>query len=109
MILPSWTVKFAAAAVIPVAIGMGAAISAPSFIVSDEGAVVDHDYRPGEMGVDYAAVTGPQGPSQTGLAEVGALEEPAGPDCEAAVWPYIPAACLGEEVDKPDRRIIWRN
>lgn len=59
MNLPAWTLKLAAAAVIPVLIGLGSAFSAPS-PAADE-IVLDEDYEPGEFGVDFAAVTGPVG------------------------------------------------
>lgn len=65
MTLPAWTTKLAAAAVIPLLIGMGAALSAPSGAVDETVVDLDGDYVPGEFGIDFAAVTGPVG-SQSG-------------------------------------------
>ncbi len=86
MKLPSWIVKLAAAAVIPVIVGVGAAMSAPSkqFPANIDSASfqTDGDYRPGDMGVDLAAVTGPV------KSEVGK-----GRDCGDPSWPIVPFSC----------------
>lgn len=86
MTLPSWIVKLAAAAVIPVILGVGVAMSAPSqplpASVDPVSFQMDDDYRPGEMGVDLAAVTGPATP------EVGK-----GRDCGDPSWPIVPFSC----------------
>ncbi len=62
MTTPAWVLKFAAAAVIPVLIGVGVAISAPAPLTDAEEIVQDDSYRPGANGVDLAAVTGPVAP-----------------------------------------------
>ena len=86
MTLPSWTLKLAAAAVIPVILGVGVAMSAPSqpFTASLEarGAAMDDDYQPGETGVDVAAVTGPT------TSEVGRTR-----NCGDPSWPIVPFSC----------------
>ena len=65
MTFPAWTMKLAAAAVIPAFIGVGAALSAPSTLHDAGRVVVDEAYEPGMDGIDYAAVMGPEG-SKTG-------------------------------------------
>jgi hypothetical protein len=52
-------IRLALAAAIPLAIGAGVAMAAPSASVEQSETVVDADYRPGMDGVDIAAVTGP--------------------------------------------------
>ncbi len=60
MTFPKCTIRLAAAAIVPLALGLGAALSAPS-LVSDERLVVsDEAFVQGADGVDYAAVTGPR-------------------------------------------------
>lgn len=61
MKLPAWTLKLAAAATIPALIGAGTALSAPSQHGEASQTVVDDSYRPGQDGIDYAAITGPKG------------------------------------------------
>lgn len=61
MTTPAWVLKLAAAAVIPVMIGMGVALSAPAPLDAAGDVVRDESYRPGVDGVDLAAVTGPAG------------------------------------------------
>lgn len=66
MIFPVWTLKIAAAAVIPVAIGVGGAISAPSpvgTITTDQPIASTDVFVPGPAGVDYALITGPRRPA----------------------------------------------
>lgn len=63
MTRPAWMTKLAAAAVIPLAIGMGVAVSAPSPVSRLQDRVADADHAPGMDGIDYAAVTGPVGSS----------------------------------------------
>lgn len=109
MTIPSWTMKLAAAAVIPLVIGVSTGVSARSLVTPETGAAIDHDYRPGEFGVDFAAVTGPMGPSEAGADKFESRRGDAAPDCKAAVWPNIPATCLGEKAEKPDRRILFSN
>lgn len=65
MTMPAWIVKLAAAAMFPAVIGMGAAFSAPSPEAGRTGAISDEAFRPGDDGVDYAAMTGEKG-SETG-------------------------------------------
>jgi hypothetical protein len=68
MIFPVWTLKLAAAAVIPVAIGVGGAISAPSpvDITPTEQPIEAADvFVAGPAGVDYALITGPRRPADT--------------------------------------------
>jgi hypothetical protein len=85
MKFPSWTMKLAVAAAIPVAVGMTGAFSAPSpSSALEPGASTDRTYEPGEFGVDLAAVTGPRG----------SAVDKAKADCEHATWPNIPAKCL---------------
>ena len=62
MTIPSWIMKLAAAAVIPAAIGMGSALSAPSPALSEPEAHVQDTQRPASDGIDYAAITGPRAP-----------------------------------------------
>ena len=62
MTIPSWIMRLAAAAVIPAAIGMSAAFSAPSTTISDSETIARDVYHSGSDGVDYAAVTGPRAP-----------------------------------------------
>ena len=62
MTTPAWVLKLAAAAIIPVMVGMGVALSAPAPLADAEDIVRDDSYRPGTDGVDLAAVTGPVGP-----------------------------------------------
>lgn len=109
MTIPSWTTKLVAAAVIPLAISVSTAVSARSLVGPETGTAIDHDYRPGEFGVDFAAVTGPVGQGQDGAGEFESRRDDATPDCKAAVWPNIPASCLGEKAEKPDRRILFGN
>jgi hypothetical protein len=60
---PVWTLKLAAAAVIPVAIGVGGAFSAPSpTTLKSQPVISDEAFVPGADGVDYALITGPRGP-----------------------------------------------
>jgi hypothetical protein len=61
MTTPAWVLKLAAAAVIPVMIGMGVALSAPAPLADARDLVHEEGYRPGTDGVDLAAVTGPVG------------------------------------------------
>ena len=61
MTTPAWVLKLAAAAVIPVMIGMGVALSAPAPLADAGDVVRDESYQPGVDGVDLAAVTGPVG------------------------------------------------
>ena len=74
MKLPAWTLKLAAAAVIPALIGAGTALSAPSQHSEASRTVADEDDRPGQDGIDYAAVTGPKG---AGTGNVPACADPA--------------------------------
>ena len=62
----NWIVKLVAAAMIPAAIGMGSAFSAASPTPGASDHVSDEAFRPGADGIDYASVTGPQGPSVPG-------------------------------------------
>lgn len=64
----NWIVKLIAAAVIPAAIGIGSAVSAPSPLPAASDRVSDDAFTPGADGIDYAAVTGPQGPAHPGQA-----------------------------------------
>ncbi|MEO4001128.1 hypothetical protein [Mesorhizobium sp. CAU 1732] len=117
MTRPIWILKLAAAAVIPVALGMGGAVSAPSFLVEGNdvsSALMDDDYTPGEFGVDYAAVTGPMGPSNAKAPEQAKPGDKidvndAKAPCEDATWPYIPAGCLDGVEASPSRNIIRSN
>ena len=66
MTAPTWLLKLLAAAAIPAAIGVGAALSAPTPGSGQAETVVeDADFQPGMDGIDYASVTGPEG-SKTG-------------------------------------------
>ena len=97
MKFPSWTMKLAAAAVIPIAVGATAALSAPSFSTPQADVAIDENYRPGEFGVDFAAVTGPLRSASEDASEI---------DCEHVTWPNIPAKCLsgsGSETPAPIR------
>ena len=117
MTRPIWILKLAAAAVIPVALGVGGAISAPSFLIDDDdvsSAVLDDDYTPGEFGIDYAAVTGPMGPSNVKAPEQAKPDDKfdvndARAACENATWPYIPSGCLDGVEDSPSRNILRSN
>lgn len=87
MVFPSWMVKFAAAAVIPVIIGVSAAMSAPvplapASLELQQLFANDDMYRPGEMGVDVAAVTGPT---------TSAVSQTRG--CDDPSWPIVPFSC----------------
>ncbi|MEX4005779.1 hypothetical protein [Neoaquamicrobium sediminum] len=62
MTTPAWVLKLAAAAVIPVMVGMGVALSAPAPRVNTTDILRDDTYRPGTEGVDFASVTGPVAP-----------------------------------------------
>ncbi|MBX9454036.1 MAG: hypothetical protein KL801_19800 [Mesorhizobium sp.] len=62
MTTPAWVLKLAAAAVIPVMVGMGVALSAPAPRVDTTDILGDDTYRPGTDGVDLASVTGPLAP-----------------------------------------------
>ena len=95
MKFPSWAVKIAAAAVIPIIVGVGTALSAPSAMIDDT-VVIDDSYQPGEYGVDYAAVTGPVGSALEGKSA----------KCEDATWPTIPAGCLDSAGDETPRPLL---
>ncbi len=64
MTIPAWTLKLAAAGVIPVLVGVGVAISAPSPVVSERVTVSDDAFSSGADGIDYASVTGPRRPAE---------------------------------------------
>lgn len=64
MTVPAWTLKFAAACVIPVLVGVGMAIAAPSPVSSERVVVSDDSFTTGADGIDYAAVTGPRRPAE---------------------------------------------
>lgn len=86
MKFPSWTVKLAAAAVIPVILGMGVAMSAPSkqspAKVDTAGYQLGSEARAGDLGVDFAAVTGPV------TSDVGKTRS-----CDDPSWPIVPFSC----------------
>lgn len=62
MAIPTWIIKLSAAAVIPAAIGVGTAVSAPSVARSEIVTHAQEAARPGSDGIDYAAITGPRSP-----------------------------------------------
>jgi len=64
MNLPAWTLKLVAAGVIPVLVGVGVAISAPSLVATERAIVSDENFTTGADGIDYAAVTGPRRPAE---------------------------------------------
>jgi hypothetical protein len=88
MTLPSWSLKLAAAAVIPVILGVGVAMSAPSQTqvqplgVKAADYAADSEMHPSKLGVDVTLVTGPT------TSEVGKSI-----DCDARSWPIVPFAC----------------
>lgn len=81
---PSWLIKLAAAAAIPAVIGVGVAISAPKVVAERTvTAVDDADFEPGMDGVDYAAITGPEG------SKSGRLPACADPERNAGLRPCL--------------------
>ena len=96
MTLPNWALKIAAATTLMAIVGIGAAMSAPSFLSAQDDVVLDDSYQPGEFGVDYAAVTGPVGsqPTRDGTDM-----------CRSSARPNIPAECLGNEDAASGREI----
>ena len=65
MTLSNWTIRLTAAAILPLAIGIGAVLAAPSPAGIARPVVVDEAFAPGADGVDYAAVTGPRAPARS--------------------------------------------
>lgn len=74
MTIPPFIAKIAAVALFAAAIGVGAALSAPSPGTEPARTVSDEAFRPGDDGIDYAIVTGPVAPSSN---KVPACADPA--------------------------------
>lgn len=64
MTLSNWTIRLTTAALLPLAIGIGAVLAAPSPAQIERPIVFDENFVPGADGVDYAAITGPRAPAR---------------------------------------------
>lgn len=92
MTLPSWTVKLAAAAVIPLIVGVGVAISAPSQPLPQAiDTLAGAPLPDADLGVDLAAVTG------------STVSEVAARGCDDPSWPIVPFACREAAESKATR------